>query len=429
MFFIIGLICSCTVTGFVFFEIMGALYEKRYDNRLIYTITLIAYIFVGAGVAWLKIPLLNIVFSLIALCGLSLTFYCTNEKNVIIHSSAIIIYLAIVDMITTTIFSIAMNISTYDSLQSPKLFLLSSIGNIIVILCTYKLLIQILLRYQISYVSKILHIYMVFLMIFEFAILCYFVQNDRADTNNFHLLVMCLGFIILDAGILYLYKMICENARFEKNAELVEQQLEITTRYYDELRESQEMIKRQLHDTKKHLQVINSLENKLLKEEYASELIEVLENINPQFICSDGIVSAIIWNKMQICECREIEFSVNMQDISFGFMSKVEITALFANLLDNAVEACESSRNENKQISLRIHSFKHYVVIKMNNTIGETPKFKNKKLISTKQGHWGLGMSILEELANKYGGNVDYDYSNEYFETKIILSTCSGEET
>ena len=48
-------------------------------------------------------------------------------------------------------------------------------------------------------------------------------------------------------------------------------------------------------------------------------------------------------------------------------------------------------------------------------------KLKNKKLVSTKLGHLGLGISIMEEIAEKYWGNINYEYSEEYFETKIIL--------
>nr|WP_243880105.1 MULTISPECIES: GHKL domain-containing protein [Lachnospiraceae] len=107
-------------------------------------------------------------------------------------------------------------------------------------------------------------------------------------------------------------------------------------------------------------------------------------------------------------------------------MDKTDITALFANLLDNAVEACEESSIQCKKIILRIHRFKEYIVIKVCNTIGTKPKIKEGKLVSTKNGHLGMGMMILENLANKYCGNMDYEYSDTYFETNLILSVYNG---
>ncbi len=50
------------------------------------------------------------------------------------------------------------------------------------------------------------------------------------------------------------------------------------------------------------------------------------------------------------------------------------------------------------------------------------PIYKNGEFISTKSNHMGMGMSILEELADKYDGNLNCDYSEVHFETKIILS-------
>lgn len=122
-----------------------------------------------------------------------------------------------------------------------------------------------------------------------------------------------------------------------------------------------------------------------------------------------------------MCKRNGIDFNVSMQDILFDFMNKTEVTALFANLIDNGIEACLASDREKKAIFLRIHSFKEYVVIKMKNTIGTPPQMKNNRFISTKLGHLGLGMSIMEEIAEKYCGNINCDYSEEYFETKIIL--------
>lgn len=195
----------------------------------------------------------------------------------------------------------------------------------------------------------------------------------------------------------------------------------MTQKYYEGLQDNYEHVQRILHDTKKHLQVLENLDS-VDKEDYANELLNIIGNEEPQFSCSDKIVCAIIWNNIQICKQKTIDFEINMQDIIFDFMEKTEITALFANLLDNAIEACESSNEERKKIILRIHSFKEYVVIKMRNTMGPMPKLKEGKLISTKKGHLGVGMTIMEGIANKYCGNIDYEYSGKYFETKIILS-------
>lgn len=424
MLHIIGLICSCSVTDFVFFRIMDAIYERKYiEKKGIYILAFFGCFLLHMMISHLNIPALNLGYSMIALGLISFILYKPCGKNIFMNSAMVIIYLAIVDTCVTTVFSIFVNSSTYAVLMQPKSYLLSSVGNAIVVICTNSLFIQILQHCQISRISKILHLYMIFLMIFEFGIILLFLKIDANLNSNIALLHVCIGFIILDAGILYLYKKISEQVKYEQRSVLIEQQFEMTTKYYEDLQENYEKTQKALHDMKKHIQTINELEqiDKKTQNEYTEEFINSIESIRPQFVCSDRIVCSIIWSKIESCERYGIEFDISMQDILFDFMNKPEVTALFANLLDNGIEACLASDEEKKEIFLRIHSFKDYIVIKMKNTIGTRPKLKNKKLVSTKFGHLGLGTSIMEEIAEKYCGNINYEYSEEYFETKIIL--------
>jgi len=234
-----------------------------------------------------------------------------------------------------------------------------------------------------------------------------------------------MGFIVIDIGIFDLYKLISKNALLEKQTQLLEQQKNITIKYCEELQERYNDTQKLLHDIKKHIQVVNNLGiyDDNLKEAYANNLIKSIDEAEQQFQCSNKIINAIIWDKIQRCHQLNINFNIDMQDIQFDFMSDLEITTLFANLLDNAIEACEISKDTNKEISLRIHKFKDYIVLKLKNTLGEEALNKSGSLASTKPGHKGIGMLILDELINKYSGNLKYDYTENYFETNIILSS------
>ena len=402
---------------------MEALYEKKYSNhRIIYFLAFIICVILNIIVTYAKMPSLNVLYSMVALCSMSYLIYNTHGKNVIINSAIVIIYIAITDLIVTTIFSIFTLNNTYNALQKPEFYLISGLASAVVILCTNNLLIQLILRCQISKVSLVLNSYMIYLMIFEVSCLCYFLVQDYE--HNIPLLLISLGFIVVDGGIIYLYKLISKNALLEKQTELLERQREMTVKYYDGLQKRYEQTQKLLHDMKKHIQVISCLASseESLKEEYSKELINSMDEIGWQFQCSDKIVSAIVWDKIQVCKNQNITFEVNMQDIDFDFMDKIDVTTLFANLLDNAIEACQCSKEQKRKITLRIHRYKDYIVIMMRNTIGGIPVLKDGRLMSTKAEHMGMGMIILENLVNKYCGNLSYGYSNEFFETKITIA-------
>lgn len=425
MVYLSSLLCSCIVNGYVLFEIMESLYEKKFpENRWIYKVGLFVYIILSVLISGMKIPALNIIYSMLILCILSYMLYVPYNKNIFLNSMFVIIYFAIIDVIVTTIFSIFAKKSIHVALENSKLFFVSGVGNAILMLCTFHFLVKLIKHCHINKISKSLHLYMLFLAVFEFGILCNFLRLDFEVEHNISLLLICIGFIIVDGGALYLFKVVSRNAVLEKQADLIEQQRKMTIKYYEGLQERYTETQKLLHDMKKHLRVIENLEvkNVELKNKYATELIETLENIQQQFQCSDQIVCAILWEKIQICKREDIDLDINMQDVKFDFMDRIELTSLFANLLDNAIESFQESRRIKREINLRIHQFKDYIVIKMRNTLGNEPIARTQRLQSTKEGHLGMGMLILASLANKYCGNLNYDYTEDYFETKIILS-------
>ncbi len=425
MIYILGLIVSCIITGYVYLKILDELYERKYvEKKWIYYLSVIIHILFNVVEALAANPMLNISYSLMALCAGSAFLYTTEKKDVLVNSVIIVIYVAIMDLVVTTIFSTLTQDNTYIALSDPRFFLVSGIANALAILCTWHVFSQILKKCKISNVSIALNIYMVFLLVFEFSLLLYLLQKGTDVEHNGIILVIGIGFVVVDAGVMHLFEKVSYNFELEKKTELLEQQRELFARYYESLQERFQDSQKLLHDMKRHLQVISSMgeTEKTMREEYANKLLEEIEDIQRQFHCSDRIVCSILWDKIQICNHDNIELDINMQDIRFDFMEKTDVTVLFANLLDNAIDASKKCKHD-RRIFLRIHKFKDYVVIKMINTMAQTLEISDNKLISTKREHTGLGISILTDLVNKYCGNMNYSYTDKEFETKIILST------
>lgn len=428
MIYILGLVVSCIITGYVYLKILDELYERKYvEKKWIYYLAVIIHILLNTVEALVANPMLNLIYSLMVLCVGSVFLYVTEKKEVLVNSVIIVIYIAIMDLVVTTLFSTLTQNNTYIALNEPRFFLVSGIANALAILCTWRVFSQILKKCKISNVSIIMNAYMVFLLVFEFSLLLYLLQKETDVEHNGIILVICIGFASVDAGVIYLFERVSYNFELEKKTELLEQQRELFARYYESLQERFQDSQKMLHDMKRHLQVLSSMgkTEKVMQEEYANKLLEEIEDIQKQFQCSDRIVCCILWDKMQICNHDNIELDINMQDIRFDFMEKTDVTVLFANLLDNAIDASKECKHGRRKIFLRIHKFKDYVVIKMINTMAQTPKLSNNKLVSTKREHTGLGINILTDLVNKYCGNMNYSYTDREFETKIILSTSN----
>ena len=430
MVYFMGLICSCLVTGYIFFAFMDGLYERKYNNKWIYCISLFSYLVIDVLIAGLRIPALNIIFTIMVLFGLSYGLYNPYKKSIIINTIVFFLYLFSVDLIATAVFSTLFFNSISSALYEPKLFFVTGLANMFLLICTYRPFLHILKRYQVSKVRIILYIYMLFLMVFEIGILYYEVLKENNQENNITILIICIAFMIVDLGVLYLYQTISKTSILERKAELLEQQRKMVIKYTEELQERYDNSKKVLHDVKKHLNVIEKLQDTdiELKKKYAIELKSVIDGLTEQFQCNNKIIKVIIWDKMQICENESIIFDISMQDIEFSFMDDMDITILFANLLDNAVEACSLIKDvSRREISLRIHKFKYYVVIKMKNTTKCIQEDKKEEIINNSE-HEGIGLEIIKEVVEKYGGNLTYGQDDGYFETKIILPDINDEK-
>ena len=352
---------SC-ISAYIFNVFMETLYPRKYDNRRMYWLAYLAYIMISFGIGIFKIPYVNVICTVLGMGMINGTLYHVKGRNPVINFILFFIYIIAVDTIISVLFSFCISRSGYMTSYDDVIYLTSGIVNALLLICTHKKIIQFLKNNPISKSSIALSIYMIFLLGFETAVISYFV---KIQFHTVPFLGISIGFVIVDIGILYLYKMISRITYLEKQTELLSQQKAATNKFYHESEKRYEAAQKLLHDFKKHL-----------------------------------------------------------QDIDWDFMSDMELTSLFANLLDNSIEACEDSVAVKKDIDLRIHKYKKFIVINLMNSIGQRPVIKNRKPVSTKPGHKGLGMLILEEIVKKYDGDLNFDYTEEFFITKINIRDC-----
>ena len=107
------------------------------------------------------------------------------------------------------------------------------------------------------------------------------------------------------------------------------------------------------------------------------------------------------------------------------FLSKYDLTALFSNLLDNAVDAAKNIPNSFIELNISAHNHDS-IVISMVNSCKKDPFTRSHRLTSTKkdkQNH-GYGMKSIERVIKKYNGYSRFYFNQESctFHAVIILS-------
>ena len=105
-------------------------------------------------------------------------------------------------------------------------------------------------------------------------------------------------------------------------------------------------------------------------------------------------------------------------------MAEFEICALFANALDNAIEACiEMESCAKKYISVTCRDIKGFIIIKIINSKSNVIKVIDDQIYTTKVGKvgHGIGISSIKYITDKYNGEVVINYSDDEFILNIMI--------
>ena len=161
------------------------------------------------------------------------------------------------------------------------------------------------------------------------------------------------------------------------------------------------------HDIKHHLRALE----RLLQNGDQREALAYIESVQEPLQCKMipvhtgvDIVDTVIYEAKEKAEQRNILLVVETPILPSGLkLEDREFCVLFANLLNNALEAAK------EQIRLNIAITAGFLVIEMQNDYKEKPVVKNNHFVSEREqdslAH-GWGMKIIEQIVGKYQGEL-----------------------
>lgn len=167
-----------------------------------------------------------------------------------------------------------------------------------------------------------------------------------------------------------------------------------------------------IHDIKNHLRTIDQMvmaEENTEANRYIKELIGVLGKGAISAYTNHKLVDLILTTKKKEAEARQIRFQCESDDLSELCLKDSEICALFANLLDNALEAagqCEKGR-----ISLKCRRReKMLVIVSENSTVVQVVLDENSEPLTTKgdKKYHGYGLKSIRHILDQYDGYMEF---------------------
>lgn len=337
-----------------------------------------------------------------------------------------------IDYLSETLSVLLVAASRHKSLivlaDSDELKIVTYFLSILIVFILYFLLDMIVRRKQkkLTFDNKLLSYYEViaFLIIVVLQIIIIFgLASVFPDEQlNTFLGIFSVGFCVLNFGLYFMFTRLADARQIEYENQLMKQQSEMQLKAYEGLSEQYNESLGIVHDMRKHIRSLDVLiENGSDKaaKEYQQMLYAELNRLYPNFRNDNQMLSVIINNEIAKAKKLEIEIQLNIEKIDLNFISAIDMTTIFSNLIDNAIEAC-TEVSEKKYIKISMMQQMNFITVNIRNPYSKIDMTEDK-FRSTKEGHFGIGIENARKALKVYNGTLNIKTDHDIFNVTIVI--------
>ena len=225
-------------------------------------------------------------------------------------------------------------------------------------------------------------------------------------------------------GISYVFHLaICEmSARME--AEKMKQILEMQHESYRISSESIDLVNRKYHDLKHQIEFLKNSTSDEERREYLDQMEEEVRIFESQNRTGNEVLDAILASKGLRCREEGIELHVVADGEALSFIKKTDISALFGNILDNAIEALLKVPEGERLLRLIVAGKQGFLKITEENRCAEDLTIQDGFPVTTKTeeaGYHGFGVRSIRAITESYEGILDVGTDDGWFTLNILI--------
>ena len=238
---------------------------------------------------------------------------------------------------------------------------------------------------------------------------------------------LTVSFVIMVMNIIMFewLQFVSERDRRWNQIRLLQERNEERMQIYHEMSVNYEEQKRMLHD---YCNQIGCVQGLLKKRQYkeAEAYAEKLSVLIPGYIqgvdVNHPILNVVLNQKYRLARSRNISVLFYVNDLSDLWLEEQDAVSLLANLLDNAIEACEKQEDERK-IWIKLVMEKRQFVLSIRNTVSEPVIIEKNEIPTSKedQGKHGFGLRNVQMILDKYEGMGMMNYEEGCFSYTAVM--------
>ncbi len=244
------------------------------------------------------------------------------------------------------------------------------------------------------------------------------------DYNFVYDVIICVYNTLCCVLVFFIQNSVIKRKGIYEELEVVSALLATSEKQYEMRKEEIDLINIKCHDMKQRIAVSP------LDEATKSEIAELVSIYDANLKTGNQVVDIILTEKNLICHANGVQLTCMADCSALGFVSEGDLYSLFGNILDNAVAAVLRIGDVNKRgISLHVRSQSGVISIMAENRYeGEISLGRDglPRTIKEDGRNHGFGLKSIRAVAEKYGGNAVFGFSEEIFTVNVLLPVPSG---
>ena len=225
-------------------------------------------------------------------------------------------------------------------------------------------------------------------------------------------------------AVLYAYHIQVKEIQMRFEKDTLRNIMDMQYKNYKLSKESIDIVNQKYHDLKHQINLLKSGADSEKAGEYLEQMEREIKIYETQNKTGNKVLDTILTSKSMHCQRHGIELKFMGEGQLLNFMEDMDISALFGNMLDNAIESVVKIKDRQKRlISLHVIQDKQFIRIRTENYCEENVQFQDGIPITTKKDKrfHGYGMKSMKKIVEKYGGSVMAGKANNWFELKILI--------
>lgn len=243
-------------------------------------------------------------------------------------------------------------------------------------------------------------------------IIIYFMQEEM-----YIMYPICIASVFSFYGCIYMAAYISDSMRTAYHA----QELEMKQTYYQERMKDEERVRRVYHDMKNHLLVLQAQSGRSEEINASIRTLQAqIEGYETYHHTGNDYLDIIIRDKARLAREKQIDFNAVIRFGDGSFLEPVDISTIFGNGLDNAIEASEKMPEGMRLITVKASRIRDMMVITVENNM-QSSIWKDGKTTKEDDFLHGFGISNIKQAAEKYDGACIVKALEDRFVLKVVL--------